>query len=351
MFTKNIKVTAFSVLILGASFFAVALILGASIAKAASSVPEDVSTPVVENSYALCHDGLDNDNNGTTDMGDRNCAGFATAPETVPDTTNVVIENSYALCHDGLDNDNNGTTDMGDRNCAGFATNTLVAENSYVLCHDGIDNDNNGTTDMGDRSCGNFTTTENSYALCHDGLDNDNNGTTDMGDRNCNSFAQEPVATTTPPVVPATPAPSTTSFSSGGSGGSYYGFPTILGTTTGSVLGASVDTDKEAVCGQMFKTYMKKSNKNNNKAEVKKLQKFLNEQIGTKLPITGKFGSQTERAVNVFQTKYLSTVLAPWVEAGLMKKPVATGYFYKTTQYAANKIICSSEIRAFPILK
>jgi hypothetical protein len=283
MFTKNIKVTAFSVLILGASFFAVALILGASIAKAAGSVSEDVSTPVIENSYALCHDGLDNDNNGTTDMGDRNCAGFATAPETIPDTTNVVVENSYALCHDGLDNDNNGTTDM--------------------------------------------------------------------GDRNCNSFAQEPVATTTPPVVPATPAPSTTSFSSGGSGGSYYGFPTILGTTTGSVLGASVDTDKEAVCGQMFKTYMKKSNKNNNKAEVKKLQKFLNEQIGTKLPITGKFGSQTERAVNVFQTKYLSTVLAPWVEAGLMKKPVATGYFYKTTQYAANKIICSSEIRAFPILK
>jgi hypothetical protein len=327
MFTKNIKVTAFSVLILGASFFAVALILGASIAKAAGSVSEDVSTPVIENSYALCHDGLDNDNNGTTDMGDRNCAGFATAPETIPDTTNVVVENSYALCHDGLDNDNNGTTDMGDRNCAGFATapETIPDTINVVV--------------------------ENSYALCHDGLDNDNNGTTDMGDRNCNSFAQEPVATTTPPVVPATPAPSTTSFSSGGSGGSYYGFPTILGTTTGSVLGASVDTDKEAVCGQMFKTYMKKSNKNNNKAEVKKLQKFLNEQIGTKLPITGKFGSQTERAVNVFQTKYLSTVLAPWVEAGLMKKPVATGYFYKTTQYAANKIICSSEIRAFPILK
>ena len=406
MFTKNIKVIASSALILGSSLFLLMIIFGVSSGANAAVSGSDVlensyllchdgidndnngttdmgdrncsnfatepftpATPVVENSYALCHDGIDNDNNGTTDMGDRNCANFTTAPATTTDTTLTVVENSYALCHDGIDNDNNGTTDMGDRNCANFATapatttdtTNVVVENSYALCHDGIDNDNNGTTDMGDRNCANFATLpnqdsgsgasvtlENTYDLCHDGIDNDNNGTTDMGDRNCANFATAPATTT-----PQNP----TSLSNGGGGsssGSYLpGFGgSVLGAQTGGeVLGAAIDTESTSTqCNNLFKTFMRKGYKND-KDEVIKLQNFLNTELSLKLPVTGFFGALTDNAVREFQLKKANIVLVPWIKAGLMKTVASTGYFYRTTQFAANQVLCPNTVVDAPILK
>jgi len=401
MLTKNIKVIACSALILGSSLFLLMIIFGVSGANAAitnSNVLEnsyvlchdgidnddngttdmgdrncaDFATApvVVENSYALCHDGKDNDNNGTTDMGDRNCANFTTAPATPIDTTLTVVENSYALCHDNIDNDNNGTTDMGDRNCANFTTapatttdtTSLVVENSYALCHDGIDNDNNGTTDMGDRNCANFTTLpnqdsgsgasvvlENTYALCHDGKDNDNNGTTDMGDRNCANFTIAPAATTYQNLG----ATSNNGGGSTSSGGSFLpGFGgSVLGAQAGSVLGATIDTESTSTsCNNLFKTFMRKGYKND-KNEVIKLQNFLNTELNLNLPVTGFFGSLTDKAVRGFQLKKANIVLAPWVKAGLMKKITSTGYFYRTTQFAANQVLCPITVVDAPILK
>ncbi len=60
-------------------------------------------------------------------MADSNCAGLGTNPET-PEEPVLVPENSYVLCHDGLDNDDNGSTDMADSNCAGLGTNPETPE-------------------------------------------------------------------------------------------------------------------------------------------------------------------------------------------------------------------------------
>jgi len=317
MFTKNIKVIASSALILGSSLFLLMIIFGVSSGANAAVSGSDV----LENSYLLCHDGIDNDNNGTTDMGDRNCANFATEPVT-PATP--VVENSYALCHDGIDNDNNGTTDMGDRNCANFTTAPAT------------------TTDT------TLTVVENSYALCHDGIDNDNNGTTDMGDRNCANFATAPATTT-----PQNP----TSLSNGGGGsssGSYLpGFGgSVLGAQTGGeVLGAAIDTESTSTqCNNLFKTFMRKGYKND-KDEVIKLQNFLNTELSLKLPVTGFFGALTDNAVREFQLKKANIVLVPWIKAGLMKTVASTGYFYRTTQFAANQVLCPNTVVDAPILK
>jgi hypothetical protein len=43
--------------------------------------------------------------------------------------------------------------------------------------------------------------------------------------------------------------------------------------------------------------------------------------------------------------------LDPWVNAGTMKKATATGYFFKTTQYAANKILCPDEVLEAPAVR
>ncbi len=322
MFTKNIKVIACSALILGSSLFLLMIIFGVSGVNAASgsdSETTDTTSVVVENSYTLCHDGMDNDNNGTTDMGDRNCSNFTTAPATTTDTTSLVVENSYSLCHDGMDNDNNGTTDMGDRNCSNFVSiATPELDTTSVVV-------------------------ENSYTLCHDGMDNDNNGTTDMGDRNCAGHDTRP-ATTTPqnPVIIST---------GGGSSSSGSYLPGFGGLSTGSVLGAAIDTESTSTsCDSLFKTFMRKGYKNN-KAEVIKLQKFLNTELNIKLPVTGTFGSLTDKAVREFQLKKANIVLVPWVKAGLMKNITSTGYFYRTTQFAANQILCPSTVVDAPILK
>ena len=115
-------------------------------------------------------------------------------------------------------------------------------------------------------------------------------------------------------------------------------------------MGASTDTtEPEATCTASFKTYMKKGQKND-KAEVIKLQGFLNTQLNLHLPLTGYFGPATENAVSKFQLANSAQILTPWVTAGKMVKEHATGYFFKTTRYFANKMICPSLTTPTPTL-
>ncbi len=303
--------------------------------------PIDTTDTVLENSYTLCHDNIDNDDNGTKDMGDRNCSGFVSEPTLPIDTTDTVLENSYTLCHDNIDNDDNGTKDMGDRNCSGFVsepTSTTHVEDSYALCHDGIDNDDNGTTDMGDLNCAGYVL-ENSFVLCHDGIDNDDNGTTDMGDLNCANYGDEPISTTTPPSVITT-----TSHSSSGGSRRVSAISPV-----GQVLGAQTEVPSSSTCNP-FVSFMKRGKKND-VAEVRKLQKFLNETVDATLPNTGVFGLHTEKALNDFQMKNKETVLRPWVNAGFMSGIFSTGYFYKTSMHVANKIMCPNLNAEMPMLK
>ena len=134
--------------------------------------------------------------------------------------------------------------------------------------------------------------------------------------------------------------------SSGGGGGGGNGSPSMYGMGggggvmdpyPGQVLGASTSTN----CGPLLHTYMRQQNSNDTN-EVMKLQAFLNVNLSLSLPISGLFGATTENAVNIFQIKYKSEVLAPWVPYGLPSDTTATGYVYKTTQRKINLLYCPS---------
>jgi len=154
-----------------------------------------------------------------------------------------------------------------------------------------------------------------------------------------------PVPTPTPTP---TPSPSPTPPPSGGNGpiagtlGNGGGNGPIAGSLSngpivGQVLGASTTTLPElpAGCSALLHTYMRMG-RHNDSAEVKLLQQFLNDQLGTNLAINGIFGESTDAAVRKFQKTHEPQILTPW---GI---DYATGYVYKTTQRWINLTECSS---------
>ncbi len=194
-------------------------------------VDESCFAPV-ENSFALCTDGKDNDGTGKADCGDPNCCppGGATANgcglTTIPGLAafcgaahvsgNNRIENTYAQCTDGVDNDHNGYADCGDYSCSKNADAAItkycaaIAETGLVKCTNGVDDDHNGYADCADFSCSKAGTTqpvskedaaikahcddalERTPEKCNDGIDNDGNGFVDCGDDNCAKNAVDP---------------------------------------------------------------------------------------------------------------------------------------------------------------
>lgn len=72
-------------------------------------------------------------------------------------------------------------------------------------------------------------------------------------------------------------------------------------------------------------------------SETKKIQQFLNLEMGTKLVITGKFDLATRDVVKAFQKKYAGEVLSFW------KLQFPTGNWYETTRKKANLIVGCKE--------
>lgn len=115
----------------------------------------------------------------------------------------------------------------------------------------------------------------------------------------------------------------------------------------GSVLGVSTTTEPQgqvlgASCGLLLTDYLKFGWKNDAE-QVKKLQGFLNTNLGLMLPLTGFFGMMTEKAVHTFQEKYSGDVLTPWVglpDSGISNANDSTGFVYKTTQWKINMLNC-----------
>ena len=110
----------------------------------------------------------------------------------------------------------------------------------------------------------------------------------------------------------------------------------------GEVLGVTASSSQNEItaCGMYLDAYLRAGSKN--KTEVKKLQSFLNTQGSIQLPVNGRFGPLTTKAVNDFQVKYGIEVLQPWVDAGLYKDTKkGTGYVYKTTKRWINKLNCT----------
>jgi uncharacterized repeat protein (TIGR01451 family) len=112
----------------------------------------------------------------------------------------------------------------------------------------------------------------------------------------------------------------------------------------GQVLGAGTS------CGIYLNDYIRLG-WNNNPSEVKKLQTFLNGNLGTNLPITGVYGQQDFNVVQQFQTKYHSQVLAPWVPLGLLNDMTPTGFVYQTTKWWINSLYCQALNLPMPSLQ
>ena len=101
-------------------------------------------------------------------------------------------------------------------------------------------------------------------------------------------------------------------------------------------------TGKELVSAPKECYYLRefiKLGANNNPVEVKKLQVFLNEFEGAKLPVTGIYTQADFDAVVAFQNKYKTTIIDPWGET-------TRGYVYLTTKKQVNEIYCRA---AFPL--
>jgi len=124
------------------------------------------------------------------------------------------------------------------------------------------------------------------------------------------------------------------------------------GSTGGSVAGASIevpDSTTEApkgevlgatTCSAIYLNDFLYFGKKNNPEQVKLLQTFLNEELGLKLVVDGKYGKSTRNAVITFQEKYGTDILTPWAPFGL-KSGKGTGNVYKTTKWKINMIKCA----------
>ena len=113
--------------------------------------------------------------------------------------------------------------------------------------------------------------------------------------------------------------------------------------TGGKVLGESTS------CGTYLNDYIH-IGWANNPSEVMKLQAFLNENLGTTLPLTGVYGKADFDAVEQFQVKYNGPVLVPWLPLGLPSPTTPTGFVYQTTRRWINMLHCSLLDLPIPVL-
>ncbi|MFH2009057.1 MAG: MopE-related protein, partial [bacterium] len=97
---------------------------------------------------------------------------------------------------DGVDNDNDGSTDCADSDCMGLSCGangrvcsggvcTCPGGSSETQCQDGQDNDCDGAVDCADSDCSANPACVSTETLCTDGLDNDGDGFTDCADSDC----------------------------------------------------------------------------------------------------------------------------------------------------------------------
>ena len=144
-----------------------------------------------EDQWIICHDQIDNDNDGNYDCGDRSCSNIREMC--------CAREFDNTRCSDGIDNDQNGYTDCQDFGCRMNPFVSVCREDDLGLCTDGVDNDGDGRIDCEDRDCLRIrddailaqiqvfcgAVPEEDQAACSDGIDNNFNGYTDCEDFSC----------------------------------------------------------------------------------------------------------------------------------------------------------------------
>lgn len=128
----------------------------------------------------------------------------------------------------------------------------------------------------------------------------------------------------------------------------FFGVPNVTPATTpaatpvGEVKGATT-------CELYLKTFIRQGKKNDVE-EVKKLQVFLNKELGASLTVNGIYDAATVSKVNEFQVKYSDQILRPWLAHGLFSDKQPTGYVYKTTQRMINILSCPGSELPMPKL-
>lgn len=112
----------------------------------------------------------------------------------------------------------------------------------------------------------------------------------------------------------------------------------VLGEATTTVATTTpATTDEPTSCSALItKVPMSQGRATNDPEEVKKLQNFLNGELGTTLEVSGTFDAATTLAVNAFQLKYTTDILTPW---GLTQP---TGIVGILSQWKINMLHCPS---------
>lgn len=153
----------------GAAIAALPVAAGFTVACYGSPMDDEL----YEDTAETCTDGIDNDNDGTTDCADSSCLSLGPCGD--------------EICGDAIDNDGDGDVDCDDSDCSSQETcMSYFHDDGHLVgsCSDGADNDQNGTTDCADPSCGDGEICAGDDA-CSDDQDNDGDGLTDCNDPDC----------------------------------------------------------------------------------------------------------------------------------------------------------------------
>lgn len=164
--------------------------------------------------------------------------------------------------------------------------------------------------------------------------------TAENTDPNTSNDTGAATTTVAAPETGPTSGGSTPPSGGGGNGPIVGSFGQVLGASTsrvGQVLGASTTTlpNLPNGCTALVVSYMRQGMQND-PAEVRKLQQFLNTYLHLSIPVTGFFGPMTDRGVRQFQMMHKDQILTPW---GLT---APTGFVYRTTQRWINLVSCST---------
>ncbi len=317
-----------------------------------------------ENTLQLCTDTTDNDSDELIDLADPDCASFmpklVVRKVVINDNSGTSTVSSFPLFITKTSEPNQVVSGATTTVSVGTWTVTETSNSGYTATFSGDCNASGQVTLVAGetKTC---VVTNNDVtpgggsgghaAQCADGIDNDGDELTDEADPGChndnnenNPFSYQPQDDNESDLTP----PPSGGGGGGGGGGGNGPISTSGGGFGGNgpvglVLGASTTT-LPAGCTALINSYMRMGKKGNDPAEVKKLQKFLNEQVGSNLPITGFFGPLTDAAVRKFQSAHTSDVLTPW---GI---DVSTGFVYQTTQRWINLMHCKTLSIPVPVL-
>lgn len=305
----------------------------------------------VENTLALCTDGVDNDGDSKVDLQDPDCASFR------PTLTITLV----------MVNDNGGTSGTSDFSLSvkmsspgsseaigisqGVAT-ALSAAGTWKV--EGFQKSGYSATFSGDcsptgevtvaagqtKSC---TITSNDVApsapACSDGVDNDGDGSTDAIDPGCENTQDNDETDATGGSGDESTPPSSGGGGGGGGGGEGGGglppgTALYTSTTTGSGAGIAIGFSTTTESCDRYLTAFIRAGQVNDTDQVKRLQRFLRDFEGAQVTENGIYDGATLAAVHAFQIKYGAEILAPW---GIGK---STGYVYLTTRKKVNEIFC-----------